>query len=139
MRGCCVGSRLGMPEIMPSVFIAAASRYMGFLELNKCFFKWGCFECGGISRFFNVREARSWVRVCSCRKWFQFDENIYFLTRGWPTKREQQRGYHTIIGTSVCVDLIFERAGRTSDPGPPLAARNSSSVHGTTPDEGSLL
>ena len=139
MRGCCVGCILGMPEISPSVFIAAASRHMGFLELKKCFFKRGRFGCGGISCFRNVGQARPSVRVRSCRMWFQFDEKNYFLTCGWPTKREQQRGYHTIIGTSVCVDLIFERAGRTSDPGPPLAARNSSSVHGTTPDEGSLL
>ena len=74
VRGCSVGGILGMPEISPSVFIAAASRYMGFLELNKCFFKRGCFECGGISRFFNFGQARSWVRVRSCRMWFQFDE-----------------------------------------------------------------
>ena len=39
-----------------------------------------------------------------------------------------------------CVALIFERAGGgASKSGPPLAARNSSSVHGTTPDKGSLL
>ena len=40
------------------------------------------------------------------------------------------------MGTSVCVALIFERAGGASKPGQPLAARNSSSVHETTPDEG---
>ena len=48
VRGCSVGCILGMPEISPFVFIAAASRYMGFLELKKCFFKRGCFGCGGI-------------------------------------------------------------------------------------------
>ena len=94
VRGCCVGCILDMPEISPFVLIAAATRYMGFLELNPCFFKRGCFRCGGISFFF---------------------------------------------GTSVCVALVFEREGSASKPDPPLAPRNSSSVHGTTPDEGSLL
>ena len=95
VRGCSVGCILGMPDVSPFVFIVAAGRYMGFLDLNKCFFKRGCFGCGGTSCFF---------------------------------------------GTSVCVALIFERAGGGArKPGPPLAARNSSSVHGTTPDEGSLL
>ena len=42
-RGCSVGCLLGMPEISPFVFIAAASRYTGFLELKKSFFKRGCF------------------------------------------------------------------------------------------------
>ena len=70
------------------------TKNMGFLELKKCFFKRGCFGCGGISCFF---------------------------------------------GTSVCVALIFERAGGASKPGPPLAARNRISALGTTPDEGSLL
>ena len=32
-----MGCVLGMPEIPPFVFIVAASRYMGFLELKKCF------------------------------------------------------------------------------------------------------
>ena len=91
---CSVGCILGMPEISPFVFIVTASRYMGFPELKKCFFKRGCFGCGGISCFF---------------------------------------------GTSVCVALIFERAGGASKPDPPFAARNSSSVYGTTADEGSLL
>ena len=44
-----------------------------------------------------------------------------------------------IRGRSVRVALRFERAGGTSKPGPPLAARNSSSVHGATPDGGNLL
>ena len=48
---CSVGCILGMPEIPHFVFIVAASRYMGFLELKKCFFKRGCFGCGGISCF----------------------------------------------------------------------------------------
>ena len=74
VRGCSVGCILGMPEISPSVFIAAASRYMEFLELKKCFFKRGCFGCGVISCFFNVGQARPSVRVRSCRMWFQFDE-----------------------------------------------------------------
>ena len=34
MRGCSVGCILGMPEMSPFVFNAAATRYMGFLELN---------------------------------------------------------------------------------------------------------
>ena len=80
-------------------------------------------------RYVSVRVARG----------FNLMKNMYLLTRGWPTKREQQRGYHNINGTSVGVGLIFERAGGTSEPGPLLAARNSSSVHRTTPDEGSLL
>ena len=92
---CSVGCILGMPEISHFVFILAANRYMGYIELKKCFFKRGSFGCGGISCF---------------------------------------------LGTSVCVALIFERAGGGArKPSPPLAARNSSSVHGTTPDEGSLL
>ena len=93
VRGCCVGCILDMPEISPFVFIAEATRYMGFLELTKCFFKRRCFGCGGISCFFV---------------------------------------------TSVCVALIFERARSASKPDPTPAACNSSSVHGTTPDEGSL-
>ena len=91
---CSVGCILGMPEISHFVFILAANRYMGYIELKKCFFKRGSFGCGGISCF---------------------------------------------LGTSVCVALIFERAGGASKPGPPLTARNSSSVHGTTPDEDSPL
>ena len=42
-------------------------------------------------------------------------------------------------GTSVRVALLFERAGGTSKPGPTLAPRNSSSVHGATPHGGSLF
>ena len=49
------------------------------------------------------------------------------------------RGYNNIIGTSVRVILLFERAGGTSKPGPPLAARNNSSVHGAISDGVSLL
>ena len=37
VRGCSVGCILGMPEISPAVFIAAASKYMGFLELRNAF------------------------------------------------------------------------------------------------------
>ena len=91
---CCVGCILDMPEIPRFVFIVAASRYMGFLELKKCSFMRGCLGCGGILCFF---------------------------------------------ATSVCVALIFERGGGASKPGPPLAARDSSSIHVTTPVEGSLL
>ena len=38
-----MGSILGMPEMSPFVFMAAslATRYMGFLELKKCFIKRG--------------------------------------------------------------------------------------------------
>ena len=74
VRGCSVGCILDMPEISPFVYIAAASKYMGFLELKKGFFKRGCFGCGGISCFFNVGQARPSVRACSCRMWFQLDE-----------------------------------------------------------------
>ena len=35
VRGCSAGCIPGMPRISPSVFIAAASRYMRFLELKK--------------------------------------------------------------------------------------------------------
>ena len=83
---CC---RLGMPEISPFVFIVAASKYMGFLALNKYFFKGGCFGCGGISCFFNVGQVRPSVRVRSCRMWFHFDERR-ISSPGWPTKREKQ-------------------------------------------------
>ena len=75
VRGCSVGCILGMTEVSPSVFIAAASRYMGFLELKKCFFK-GCFGCGGISCVIHVGQARPSIRVRSCRMWCQLDEKI---------------------------------------------------------------
>ena len=51
---CPVGCILGMQDISHLAFIVAASRYMGFLELNKCFFTRGCFGCGGISCFFGT-------------------------------------------------------------------------------------
>ena len=35
VRGCSVGCILGMPEISPFVFIAAAISNMGFLNLNE--------------------------------------------------------------------------------------------------------
>ena len=76
VRGCSVGCILGMPEISPSVLIAAAIKYMGFLELKKCFFKRGCLVCRRIPCFFNVGQARPSVRVCSCGMWFQFDEKL---------------------------------------------------------------
>ena len=41
VRGCSVGCMLGMPEISPFVFTATATRYIGFLELKKCFIKRG--------------------------------------------------------------------------------------------------
>ena len=44
VRGCSVGCTLGMPEISPSVFIAAASKYMVFLELKKMLFQAGVFR-----------------------------------------------------------------------------------------------
>ena len=44
VRGCFVGCILGMPEISPSVFIAAASKYMVFLELKKMLFQAGVFR-----------------------------------------------------------------------------------------------
>ena len=51
VRGCSVGCILGMPEISPSVLIAAAIRYMGFLELKKCFFKGGCLAAAEFRNF----------------------------------------------------------------------------------------
>ena len=35
MHGCYVGCILGMPEISLSVFVAAASKYMGFYKKLK--------------------------------------------------------------------------------------------------------
>ena len=51
VRGCSVGcmlGMLGMSDVSPFVSIAAATRYMGFIKLQKCFFKRACFGCGGI-------------------------------------------------------------------------------------------
>ena len=48
VRGCCVGCILGMSDVSPFAFIAAVTRYTGFLELKKCFFKRACFGCGEI-------------------------------------------------------------------------------------------
>ena len=42
VRGFYVGCILDMPEISSLALIAAATRYMGFLELKKCFLKRGC-------------------------------------------------------------------------------------------------
>ena len=53
-----MGCILGMPEIPPFVFIVAAIRYMGFLELNKCFFKRGCFRCGRNSKVEGPKRSR---------------------------------------------------------------------------------
>ena len=53
VRGCSVGCILGMPEISPFVFIAAANRYMGFLEL------W-------VRRNFVFFECRTKVTVGTC-------------------------------------------------------------------------
>ena len=33
VRGCSMGCMLGMSDVSPFVFIEAATRYMGFLEL----------------------------------------------------------------------------------------------------------
>ena len=70
------GLDTGHAREAPFVFIVAASRYMGFLELDRCFFKRGCFGCGGISCFFKGGQARPSVRVRSCRMWFHFDESF---------------------------------------------------------------
>ena len=51
VRGCPVGCMLGMSDVSPFVFIAAATRCMGFLELKKCFFKRGCL---GVAKFSGV-------------------------------------------------------------------------------------
>ena len=56
----------------------------------------------------------------------------------WMTNKKGAGGYNERY-TSVRVDLLFERAAGTGKPGQPLAARNSSCVHGATPDGGSLL
>ena len=52
LRGCSVGCILGMSQISPFVYVVAASRYRGHLQLKEYFFKRGCFGCGGISCFF---------------------------------------------------------------------------------------
>ena len=52
VRGCSVGCTIGVWGIAPLVLIIAAGRYIGFLELQKSFFKRGCCtRCGGISFF----------------------------------------------------------------------------------------
>ena len=50
--GALMGCRLDMPEISPFVFIAAVIRCIVVLEIRKCLFKRGCFECGGMFRVF---------------------------------------------------------------------------------------
>ena len=35
VRGCSVGCMLGMSDVSPFVFIAAATRYMGFYKMLK--------------------------------------------------------------------------------------------------------
>ena len=55
---CSVGCILGMPEIPPFLFIVAASRCMGFLELKKRFFNRGCLGCGGISKAERAKRPR---------------------------------------------------------------------------------
>ena len=57
-KSVSAGCILGMPEIPPFVFIVAAIRYMGFLELNKCFFKRGCFRCGRNSKVEGPKRSR---------------------------------------------------------------------------------
>ena len=42
-----VGSTIGMWALVPSVFIVAAGRYIGILELKKGVVKRGCWRCGG--------------------------------------------------------------------------------------------
>ena len=59
------------------------------------------------------------------------------ISYAWMANKKGAGGI--IRGASVRDALLFERAGGTSKPGPPLAARNSTSVHGATPDGGSLL
>ena len=71
----------------------------------------------------------------------RFVSHVVFLGRtisyAWMANK---KGAGVIMrGTSVRVALLFERARGTSTPGPPLAARNRTSVHGATPDGGSLL
>ena len=46
VRNSSVGCTIGVWDIAPLVLIIAAGRYIGFLELKKCFFKRGCCGCG---------------------------------------------------------------------------------------------
>ena len=78
-----------------------------------------------ISPFVSIAEASRYMEFLELKK--RFFKWGYF---GWG-------GISCFFGTSVCVPLIFERAGGgASKPGPPLAARNGSSVHETISDEG---
>ena len=76
VRSCCMGFTIGTWDIAPFVLIIAAGPYIGFLELKKMFFPAGVFECGGISCFINVGQARPSARVRSCRMRFHFDESF---------------------------------------------------------------
>ena len=49
VRGCSVGSTLGMSEISPFRVAAALDVHREFPELEKCTFKRVCFGYGGIS------------------------------------------------------------------------------------------
>ena len=140
VRSCYVGCILGMPEISPFVFIIAASRYMGFLELKKSFFKRGCLGCGGI-RVFLVSDKHD-RRYMSVRVACGFTLMKALFPDAWMANEKGAAGgmiIRSMRGTSVRVALLFERAGGTSKPGPPLAARNNSSVHGAISDGVSLL
>ena len=125
-----------MWDMAPLVLIITADRYKGFLELKKMLFQAGCCGYGGISCFFHVGQAQPSVRVRSCRMWFHLMK-VLFLD-AWMANKNGAGGITIYIRTSVCVALIFERAEGTK-PGPPPAARTSSSMHGPTPDGGSLL
>ena len=72
------------------------------------------------------------------KRWFQLSIGAQIRKKTSFFVGTATQVYHN-IGTSICAALIFERAGGTSKPGPPLASRNSSSVHGATPYGGSLL
>ena len=124
---CC---RLGMPEISPFVFIVAASKYMGFLALNKYFSRGGVLGAAEFRVFLmSDKYDRRYVSVrAACG--FTLMNVVFPHLDG--QRKGRSRGFHNIIGTSVCVALTFERARGTSKPGPLLAAPNISSVHGTT-------
>ena len=48
VRGCCVDCILACQRYHHLCLLQQANRYMGFLELKKCFFKRGCFGCGEV-------------------------------------------------------------------------------------------
>ena len=86
---------------------------------------------------FHTGHATPFVFIVAASRYMGFLKlKIYFFQTGGVLGSGE---FLCFFGTSVCVALTFERVGGASKPGPPLAPRNSSRVHGTTPDEGNLL